>query len=75
MASMNAKLSQFDAILSEAAVQKNKLQEQLEAVQSSHAQQNSELRAIVQESQSALTYLRSEKVRNWHCGKCCKRRQ
>lgn len=69
MASMNAKLSQFDAVQSEAAVQQNKLQKELEAVQSNHAQQNSELRAIVQESQSALTYLRSEKVWNWHFGK------
>lgn len=66
MERMHAKLGQCDAAQSEAAVQKNKLQAQLDNVQSVHVQQNSELHAIVQESQSALIHLRGEKARAYH---------
>lgn len=63
MESMNAKVAQFAAAQSEEAVQKNKLQDQLDTIESTHAQQNSELHAIVKESQCALMHLRREKAR------------
>lgn len=62
MADMTAKEAQFAAVQSDAAVQKHKLQEQLDSVLAQQAQQNEELRTIVQESHSALTQLRGDKA-------------
>eukprot|EP00892_Ulva_mutabilis_P006926 jgi/Ulvmu1/4605/UM002_0334.1 len=61
MASMAEKVTQFDAAQSEAAVQEQRLQGQIESMQANHAKQNEDLRTILQESQSALTQLRGDK--------------
>jgi hypothetical protein len=39
-----------------------RLREQLDSTRAAHAEQNAELRSVVQDSQSALKHLRCEKV-------------